>query len=173
MFLLLERLSITIRNVGSGTESVGGSKILRVALALCTRRLWEHIVTLLADPKNQSATAFGIRGETGIQRLDGSRPVGGLGYIHTGSFRHERPSCSGTASSTTPTRSTSASLTGPGELLTSAECLPTNFLENYHALGMSRNSASLDSPSHKCLLLVFHVRSRFLRSNVWSDFINP
>ena len=31
----------------------------------------EHIVALLTDPKYESAPAFGIRGETGIQRVDG------------------------------------------------------------------------------------------------------
>jgi len=30
----------------------------------------EHVVTLLTDPKYESATAFGLRGETGIQSLD-------------------------------------------------------------------------------------------------------
>jgi len=30
----------------------------------------EHVVTLLTDPKYESATAFGVRGETGIQPLD-------------------------------------------------------------------------------------------------------
>jgi hypothetical protein len=31
----------------------------------------EHVATLLTDPRYESATAFGIRGETGIQPLGG------------------------------------------------------------------------------------------------------
>jgi hypothetical protein len=37
---------------------------------LSPRDYGEHIVTLVTDPKYESATAFGIRGETGIQPLD-------------------------------------------------------------------------------------------------------
>ncbi len=37
---------------------------------LSPRDYGEHIVTLLTDPRYESATAFGIRGETGIQPLD-------------------------------------------------------------------------------------------------------
>lgn len=34
------------------------------------RAYGEHVVTLLTDPRYETATAFGIRGETGIQPLD-------------------------------------------------------------------------------------------------------
>jgi NAD(P)-dependent dehydrogenase (short-subunit alcohol dehydrogenase family) len=37
---------------------------------LSPRDFGEHVVTLLTDPKYESATSFGIRGETGIQPLD-------------------------------------------------------------------------------------------------------
>jgi hypothetical protein len=37
---------------------------------LSPRDYGEHVVTLLTDPKYENATAFGIRGETGIQPLD-------------------------------------------------------------------------------------------------------
>ena len=37
---------------------------------LSPRDYGEHVMTLLTDPKYESATAFGIRGETGIQPLD-------------------------------------------------------------------------------------------------------
>jgi len=37
---------------------------------LSPRDFGEHVVTLLTDPKYECATAFGIRGETGIQLLD-------------------------------------------------------------------------------------------------------
>jgi hypothetical protein len=37
---------------------------------LSPRDYGEHVVTLLADPKHEGATAFGVRGETEIQPLD-------------------------------------------------------------------------------------------------------
>ena len=36
---------------------------------LSPRDFGEHVVTLLADPQYESATAFGIRGETGVEML--------------------------------------------------------------------------------------------------------
>jgi hypothetical protein len=36
---------------------------------LSPRDFGEHVVTLLIDPQYESATAFGVRGETGIQPL--------------------------------------------------------------------------------------------------------
>jgi len=36
---------------------------------LSPRDFGEHVVTLLTDPKYESATAFGIRGETGVELL--------------------------------------------------------------------------------------------------------
>ncbi len=38
--------------------------------SLSPRDYGEHIATLLTDPRYESATAFGIRGDTGIQPLD-------------------------------------------------------------------------------------------------------
>jgi hypothetical protein len=36
---------------------------------LSPRDFGERVVTLLTDPKYESATAFGIRGETGVELL--------------------------------------------------------------------------------------------------------
>jgi hypothetical protein len=37
------------------------------------RQYGEHVATLLSDPAWERATAFGIKGDTGITLLDGGR----------------------------------------------------------------------------------------------------
>ncbi len=54
------------RRKGVGTEAF----LAGFGKPLSPRDYGEHVATLLTDPRYESATAFGIRGETGIQPLD-------------------------------------------------------------------------------------------------------
>jgi NAD(P)-dependent dehydrogenase (short-subunit alcohol dehydrogenase family) len=65
--------ALLVRQVVGATElgrTAAEAYARRFGKPLSPRNYGEHVVTLLTDPKYENATAFGIRGETGIQPHD-------------------------------------------------------------------------------------------------------